>query len=125
MLAKSKKFLALFLTLCMVVGTMSTAAIAVEEGDTDGTEPTVCEHVWDTGTVTKEPTCTEAGEKTFTCTVCEEKDVRVVEATGHTYENGVCTGCGAEEPKEPEDMTQRRGAQGAGGHDAGEPPGRH
>ena len=106
MLAKSKKFLALFLTLCMVVGTMSTAAIAVEEGDTDGTEPTVCEHVWDTGTVTKEPTCTEAGEMTFTCTVCEEKDVRVVEATGHTYENGVCTGCGAEEPKEPEDMTQ-------------------
>ena len=35
MLAKSKKFLALFLTLCMVVGTLSTAAIAVEEGDTD------------------------------------------------------------------------------------------
>ena len=66
MLAKSKKFLALFLTLCMVVGTMSTAAIAVEEGDTDGTEPAACEHVWDEGTVTKEPTCTEAGEMTFT-----------------------------------------------------------
>lgn len=106
MLAKSKKFLALFLTLCMVVGTMSTAAIAVEEGDTDGTEPTACEHVWDEGTVTKEPTCTEAGEKTFTCTLCGEKNVSEVEATGHTYENGVCTGCGAEEPKEPEDMTQ-------------------
>ena len=110
MLAKSKKFLALFLTLCMVVGTMSTAAIAVEEGDTDGTEPTACEHVWDEGTVTKEPTCTEAGEMTFTCTLCEEKDVRVVEALGHTYENGVCTVCGAEEPgkepEEPQDMTE-------------------
>ena len=34
MLAKSKKFLALFLTLCMVVGTMSTAAIAVEGEET-------------------------------------------------------------------------------------------
>lgn len=110
MLAKSKKFLALFLTLCMVVGTMSTAAIAVEEGDTDGTEPAACEHVWDEGTVTKEPTCTEAGEMTFTCTLCEEKDVRVVEALGHSYENGVCTVCGAEEPgkepEEPQDMTQ-------------------
>lgn len=53
MLAKNKKFLALFLTLCMVVGTMSTAAIAVEEGDTDGTEPAACEHVWDEGAVTK------------------------------------------------------------------------
>lgn len=110
MLAKSKKFLALFLTLCMVVGTLSTAAIAVEEGDTDGTEPAACEHVWDEGTVTKEPTCTEAGEMTFTCTLCEEKDVRVVEALGHSYENGVCTVCGAEEPgkepEEPQDMTE-------------------
>lgn len=110
MLAKSKKFLALFLTLCMVVGTLSTAAIAVEEGDTDGTEPAACEHMWDEGAVTKEPTCTEAGEMTFTCTLCEEKDVRVVEALGHSYENGVCTVCGAEEPgkepEEPQDMTE-------------------
>lgn len=108
--AKSKKFLALFLTLCMVVGTLNTAAIAVEEGDTDGTEPTACEHVWDEGAVTKEPSCTEAGEMTFTCTLCEEKDVRVVEALGHSYENGVCTVCGAEEPgkepEEPQDMTE-------------------
>lgn len=47
---------------------------------------------------------------TFTCTLCEEKDVRVVEALGHTYENGVCTVCGAEEPgkepEEPQDMTE-------------------
>ena len=27
-------------------------------------------HTWDNGTITAEPTCTEKGEKTYTCTVC-------------------------------------------------------
>ena len=30
------------------------------------------EHIWDDGVVTKEPTCTEKGEKTYTCTVCDK-----------------------------------------------------
>ena len=27
-------------------------------------------HTWDNGNITKEPTCTAKGEKTYTCTVC-------------------------------------------------------
>ncbi len=34
-------------------------------------------------TVTKEPTCTEAGEETRTCSRCSEKETRPVEALGH------------------------------------------
>ena len=32
------------------------------------------DHIWNDGTVTKEPTCVKAGEKTYTCTVsgCSE-----------------------------------------------------
>ena len=29
-----------------------------------------CEHEYDDGKITKEPTCTEEGEKTFTCEFC-------------------------------------------------------
>ena len=60
---KGKKFLALLLTLCMVVGMLGTAALAAE-GDETGGEPTTCEHVWDEGAITKEATCTEPGEMT-------------------------------------------------------------
>lgn len=34
--------------------------------------PATGEHQWNEGTVTKEPTATETGIKTFTCTVCSE-----------------------------------------------------
>lgn len=42
-------------------------------------------HVWNDGTITKEPTCTEAGEKTYTCTVCGENKKETVAAAGHKY----------------------------------------
>ena len=42
-------------------------------------------HVWNDGTITKEPTCTEAGEKTYTCTVCGESKKETVAAAGHKY----------------------------------------
>ena len=42
-------------------------------------------HVWNDGTITKEPTCTEAGEKTYTCTVCGESKKDTVAAAGHKY----------------------------------------
>lgn len=32
------------------------------------------EHIWNEGEETKAPTCTEAGEKTYTCTYCAEVD---------------------------------------------------
>ena len=43
------------------------------------------EHKWDEGVVTKEATCTEAGEKTYTCTVCNATKTEKIEATGHKY----------------------------------------
>ena len=43
------------------------------------------EHKWDEGVVTKEATCTEAGKKTYTCTVCKETKTEKIEAAGHKY----------------------------------------
>ena len=43
--------------------------------------------------VTTAPTCTEAGVKTYSC-ACGESYSEAIAATGHNYENGVCTGCG-------------------------------
>ena len=42
-------------------------------------------HNWDGGVITTEPTCTERGEKTFTCTICGNTDTKKVNATGHRY----------------------------------------
>ena len=43
------------------------------------------EHKWDEGVVTKKATCTEAGEKTYTCTVCNATRTEKIEAAGHKY----------------------------------------
>ena len=43
------------------------------------------EHIWDGGVVTKEPTCTEKGEKTYTCTVCDKTKKEEIAASGHTF----------------------------------------
>ena len=34
--------------------------------------PITGKHTWDEGKITTQPTCTEKGTKTFTCTVCKE-----------------------------------------------------
>lgn len=43
-----------------------------------------CEHTWNDGMVTTEPTCTEPGEITYTCTQCQTTRTEEVGATGHT-----------------------------------------
>lgn len=43
------------------------------------------EHSWDNGKVTKKATCTEDGEKTYTCTVCNTTKTEVIPATGHQH----------------------------------------
>ena len=93
-------------------------------GEKDG----YAEHTWDNGTVITPATCTEAGEKTYTCTVCSATKTEVIAATGHSYakewssdnthhwhaatcghdlmedyaehvfEKGVCTTCGCTQP---------------------------
>lgn len=42
-------------------------------------------HNWDTGVIKKQPICTTAGEKTFTCTVCSATRTETVSATGHSW----------------------------------------
>ncbi|MCD8375349.1 MAG: GDSL-type esterase/lipase family protein [Oscillospiraceae bacterium] len=41
-------------------------------------------HSWNSGQVTKEATCTQAGEMTYTCTVCGATKTEDIEATGHS-----------------------------------------
>ena len=54
-------------------------------------ENEVGEHVWDEGKVTKEPTCTEEGEKLYTCKKCGETRTEKIKALGHAWDNGVVT----------------------------------
>ena len=50
-----------------------------------------CEHVWDEGKVTKEPTCTEKGEKVLTCKLCGATKTVEIPAKGHTWDEGKVT----------------------------------
>lgn len=65
---------------------------------------------FDKGRITKQPTCTKAGEKTYTCTVCHKTKVEAIAMTAHVWtdktvkasaqKNGytakVCKNCGKE-----------------------------
>ena len=42
-------------------------------------------HDWDNGKVTTQPTCTNAGKKTFTCNECGRKKTEQIDATGHSW----------------------------------------
>ena len=60
-----------------------------------------------TPTVTA-PTCTEQGYTTYTCECGDSYVDDYVEATGeHSYENGVCIGCGANAPVTAKPMSMR------------------
>jgi len=51
-------------------------------------------HTWDSGKVTKKPTCKEEGTKTFTCTGCKAtKTEKLEKLTTHTYDHGCDTDC--------------------------------
>ena len=43
-----------------------------------------CDHTWDDGKVTTEPTCTQTGVKTYTCSKCGSTRTEEIEAKGHT-----------------------------------------
>ena len=45
----------------------------------------VSPHTWDNGTVTTAPTCTKAGERTYTCTECGATKTEPIDATGHSW----------------------------------------
>ena len=51
-------------------------------------------HKWDSGTVTTEPTETDPGTMTYTCTVCDQTKTEVIPATGphtHVWDEGTVT----------------------------------
>ena len=59
-----------------------------------------------TETITKQPTCTEAGEKTYTCD-CGDTYTVVIPATGHHYgDDDKCTGCGELNPDHKHSYTE-------------------
>ena len=44
-------------------------------------------HTWDNGTITTAPTCTKAGEKTYSCTKCGATKIEPIPATGHRWKS--------------------------------------
>ena len=57
-----------------------------------------CLHNWGEETVLTEATCTEAGEATYTCSVCNETKTVSLDALGHSYQIGTCIRCGHTQP---------------------------
>ena len=47
----------------------------------------VSPHTWDSGTITIAPTCTKAGERTYTCTECGATKTEPIDATGHSWKS--------------------------------------
>ena len=48
-------------------------------------------HAWDEGKVTKEPSCTEAGVKTYSCPVCGGTKTETIAALEHDWDAGTVT----------------------------------
>ena len=71
-------------------------------GETIPVDPNA--HVWDDGEVTKKPTCTKEGERTYTCTLCQTTRTEAVAAAGHKWGSWVTT----KEATEDEDGVQTR-----------------
>ena len=44
-------------------------------------------HTWDNGTITTAPTCTKAGEETYSCTKCGATKIELIPATGHSWKS--------------------------------------
>jgi hypothetical protein len=57
-----------------------------------------CIHEWGEGVEVVAPSCTVAGEATFTCALCGETKTDAVAALGHSYADGACTVCGEAKP---------------------------
>lgn len=69
--------------------------------------PTPHYHVWDSGKITRKATCTQTGEKVYTCLTCKETKKEVLEKIPHKYRTTIvkattkvngkithkCTGC--------------------------------
>lgn len=48
-------------------------------------------HKWNSGAVKKQPTCTEEGEKVYTCFRCDKVKIEKIPSIGHNWDNGKIT----------------------------------
>ena len=72
---------------------------STEPGSTPSSAPQECEtHSFGGWKTVKSATCTEAGQKKRTCSVCSFVEYMDVAATGHSYSFGYCITCGSEDP---------------------------
>ena len=99
------------LSLCLVLVVITTMTVLFACGDNGSSGGSNHEHAWDNGTVTKEATCSEPGETTYSCDCGDtykediakishtESDwIVVTEVVGATngLQHKVCTVCGVE-----------------------------
>ncbi len=81
---RNVKKLLIGLALCATsVFTVVASGCGVTNKLRDKIDQVTCEHVWDKGTETKKATCTEAGELTKTCTLCELEEKTFLEKIAH------------------------------------------
>ncbi len=52
----------------------------------DAVEGDVAEHTWNAGVVTTEPTCTEEGVLTYTCSLCSQSRSERIDVRGHAFD---------------------------------------
>ncbi|MBQ7670070.1 MAG: leucine-rich repeat protein [Clostridia bacterium] len=71
---------------CERCGKYFTDRLGLNETDADAVVIAPIGHIFGEWTQTSAPTCTDAGEKTRTCSRCDETETQSVEALGHDYE---------------------------------------
>ena len=81
---KAKKILfSLLTTICFGFFVLVITSCDGNNSESSTDKPAQHVHKWDSGKTTKEPTCTEEGEKTLTCTDCGEITIITISAKGH------------------------------------------
>ena len=78
-MGNSKRIISLFLTVLMVLTSVPFTAFSV-----DG-----CAHEWDAGVVSIEATCTQDGEATYTCGLCNGTKTETIPALGHDFDETI------------------------------------
>lgn len=72
------------------------SALVIKNGNTSFTDAKVtynfCSHLWDSGVITKEPTCKESGIRTYSCTLCTSTKMEAIaKLSTHTWNEGITT----------------------------------
>lgn len=81
----------LLITLFATIATFAFAVVGASCGIKDKLEEWTCNHVYNDGVVTKVQTCTETGEKVYTCLDCGKQKTESISLSEHIYNVGVIT----------------------------------